>query len=343
MTLPIDTTLDFQSVSRAINLPQPVSGGDAVNKSYADAIAAGVIFKTAVEAASTGANVTVAAPGAALDGVTLTVGMRVLLKDQTTAAQNGLYTWNSAATPLTRPTDYATTSTAELGDSVYVDQGTINNGNIFTLVLPSAGAITVDTTGTSWSQTNGTGDITVGTGLTKNGNQLALAIPVPVSSGGLGTTTLTSHGVLIGEGATAPNAVVGATAGVALVSSGSASDPAFGPLGLATSGAVSGQLPLANGGTGAATAALARAALGVPSKFSQTIGDGATTTFTITHNLNTTAVQVQVYDQATGNLELVGVAVTGINAVTVGPFSAAPASAGGALPGGTGKQVVCVG
>jgi hypothetical protein len=278
MTLPLDTNLDAQSVSKVINLPAPTSAGDAVPKSYADAISAGVIYKIAVVAASTGSNVTLSSPGATLDGVTLSSGNRILLKDQTTTSQNGVWVWNGSSSALSRPTDYAAASVAQLGDSVYVDQGTANSGAVITLVGPTSGTITVDTTGTTWSQSN-LGVISAGTGLSKSGSTISLSVPVSV----------------------------------------------------------------ANGGTNATSAAAARASLSATGKFSQLIGDGSTTTFTVTHNLGTAAVQVQVFDVASGNLELVGVLISSTNAVSVGPFATAPAASGGSVPGGTGKQVVVVG
>jgi hypothetical protein len=101
-------------------------------------------------------------------------------------------------------------------------------------------------------------------------------------------------------------------------------------------------LPVVNGGTGAATVAGARTALGAVGKFAQSVGDGAATSYTVTHNLGTTDVQVNVYDMATGNIELAQVNVTSNNAVTV-TFGSAPAAAGGAIGSGTGKRVVVVG
>lgn len=101
-------------------------------------------------------------------------------------------------------------------------------------------------------------------------------------------------------------------------------------------------LPIADGGTGAATAATARAALGAVGKYATTIGDGATMTFAVQHNLGTTDVTVNVYDMATGAQELVQTAITDVNTVTV-TFSAAPVAAAGSMGSGTGKRVVVTG
>jgi hypothetical protein len=101
-------------------------------------------------------------------------------------------------------------------------------------------------------------------------------------------------------------------------------------------------LAIANGGTGAASVGAARTALGVPGKYAVTVGDGATTAFTVTHNLGTTDVVVQVYDMATGAQELVQTAAVTNNTCSV-TFASAPAAAGGSLGSGTGKRVVVVG
>jgi hypothetical protein len=107
-------------------IPNGVDPQDAVNVQQLDAAVAALVisWKDAVRAASTG-NVDVANPGAAIDGVTLQSGDRILLKDQTTASQNGIYIFNGASTPLTRSTD------ADIFDEleqaiVAVEEGTAN-------------------------------------------------------------------------------------------------------------------------------------------------------------------------------------------------------------------------
>lgn len=101
-------------------------------------------------------------------------------------------------------------------------------------------------------------------------------------------------------------------------------------------------LPVADGGTGSGTASGARTNLGAVGKYATTVGDGATTTFTVSHNLGTTDVTVQVFDMATGNMELVSVTIESNNSVQVG-FGVAPAAAAGALGSGTGKRIVITG
>src|SRR5215831_17274608 len=79
-------------------------------------------IKPPVRAAST-ANLSITAPGNPIDGVTLVTGDRILLKDQTTAAQNGLYVWNGASSTLTRVSDLSIASDFVFGFQVYVREG----------------------------------------------------------------------------------------------------------------------------------------------------------------------------------------------------------------------------
>lgn len=122
--------LDFESQATGINIPTPVLGGDIANKTYVDAIFGQLAWKDSVRAASTG-NVTLATPGAAMDGVTLALGDRVLLKDQTTTSENGIYVFDTATTALVRAVD------ADIFDEleaavVSVEEGTLNAGATFT-------------------------------------------------------------------------------------------------------------------------------------------------------------------------------------------------------------------
>ena len=118
--------LDFNSVTKITNLPNGVSAGDAVNMSQLDAAVQGVAWKDSVRTAST-ANVTLATPGTTMDGITLTSGDRVLLKNQTAGAENGIYIWTSSATLLTRSVDADTAIELEAAICA-VEEGTANGG-----------------------------------------------------------------------------------------------------------------------------------------------------------------------------------------------------------------------
>ena len=140
-----------------------------VSKEYVDAVKVGLDFKDSVRVAST-ANVTVSGPGAAIDGITLSSGDRVLLKNQSTASENGIYVFNGAASALTRATDADANAEVTAGLFTFVEEGTVNADSGF--VLTTDGSITVGSTSLAFAQFSGAGQIVAGDGLTKSGNQL---------------------------------------------------------------------------------------------------------------------------------------------------------------------------
>ena len=140
-----------------------------VSKEYVDAVKVGLDFKDSVRVAST-ANVTVSGPGAAIDGVTLSSNDRVLLKNQSTASENGIYVFNGAASAMTRATDADSSTEVTSGLFTFVEEGTVNADAGF--VLTTDGSITVGSTSLAFAQFSGAGQITAGDALTKSGNQL---------------------------------------------------------------------------------------------------------------------------------------------------------------------------
>lgn len=151
------------------NVATPTAATDGANKAYVDAAIQGLNVKTSARVAAA-ANVTVATPGTAIDGVTLTTGDRVLLMAQTTASQNGLYVFNGSASALTRTTD-ADVSAEVQSAFVFIEEGTgADNGFVMTTNAP----ITLGTTALTWTQFSGAGQITAGTGLSKSGNTLSI-------------------------------------------------------------------------------------------------------------------------------------------------------------------------
>lgn len=118
----IASDLDFNSIAKILNLPTPSAGGDAVNKAYVDSAVEGLAWKDSCRVA-TSSNVSLASPGATLDGIAMASGDRVLVRGQTTQSQNGIYVWNGAATPMTRAADASTA--AELEQAVVtIEEGT---------------------------------------------------------------------------------------------------------------------------------------------------------------------------------------------------------------------------
>lgn len=116
------TDLDLQSVSKVINVPTPTAAGDAVPKSYVDSAVEGLAWKDSARVA-TQSNINLASPGATIDGITMASQDRVLVRNQSTQSQNGIYVWNGAATALTRSLDASTF--AELEQAIItVEEGT---------------------------------------------------------------------------------------------------------------------------------------------------------------------------------------------------------------------------
>ena len=174
---------------RAVNIGDPSSPTDAANKQYVDAVARGLDWKSEVIAASTG-NVNVASPGATLDGVALSAAMqthpelgsvtRVLLKDNTAAAENGVWDWNGATSPLTRSVD-SNTGALLSGSTYTVQRGSVNADRVYRINTDDS--ITVGTTAISFGQIGAAAaPYTGSTGLVLVGQDFRVN---PTSGGGL--------------------------------------------------------------------------------------------------------------------------------------------------------------
>lgn len=152
---------------RITNLGDASGATDAVTKQQLDNAIAGLAWKAPVRVATTtnGTLATAYANGQTIDGVTLATGNRILIKDQTTGSENGIYTVNASGAP-TRATD--ANSTAELNSAtVYVIAGTTNADKAFT---QTANDPTVDTTALAWAQVGGGTAYTAGNGMTLSGS-----------------------------------------------------------------------------------------------------------------------------------------------------------------------------
>lgn len=122
MARKIFTDFDFQSVSKVINLPSPSATGDAVPKSYVDSLVEGLAWKDSCRVA-TQSSINLASPGATIDGITMVSQDRVLVRAQSTAADNGIYVWNGASTAMTRSLDASTFNELEQAVAT-VEEGT---------------------------------------------------------------------------------------------------------------------------------------------------------------------------------------------------------------------------
>jgi hypothetical protein len=151
--------------NKITGLGTPTADADAVTKSYVDAIAQGIDAKASVIAATT-ANITLSG-AQTIDGVSVIAGDRVLVKDQTTTANNGIYLCASGS--WTRTTD-ADTYAELVAAYTFVEGGTVNANNGFICTIPTSG--TLGSTSITFAQFSGAGQVTAGTGMSKTGNTL---------------------------------------------------------------------------------------------------------------------------------------------------------------------------
>ena len=164
----------FASPAAITGLPDPTNAQDAATKNYVDSLAQGLDVKPSVKAAST-ASLTHSGTQT-IDGVACVAGDRVLDKNNTSAALNGI--WVVASGAWTRATDMDSWSEIP-GAFCFVEQGTANANSGWTCTSDQGG--TLGTTAITWSQFAGPGTFTAGTGLTLTGTQFAAVIG---SSGG---------------------------------------------------------------------------------------------------------------------------------------------------------------
>ncbi|GIV50577.1 MAG: hypothetical protein KatS3mg038_1098 [Candidatus Kapaibacterium sp.] len=133
------TDLSLENAARVRNLLDPIAAQDAATKAYVDSLVEGLAWKDDVRVATTG-NINIASAPSSIDGVTLSNGDRVLVKDQTDARENGIYLFNGAGSAMTRALDASTG--AELNAAVVtVRAGTTNGGTTWrqTTVDPTLG------------------------------------------------------------------------------------------------------------------------------------------------------------------------------------------------------------
>lgn len=144
----------------------PTAGNHLTTKDYVDNIAAGVSPQSSVKAATT-ANITLSGTQT-IDGIAVAAGSRVLVKNQTAGAENGVYVVSAGA--WTRSPDFDGNPTNEVspGDLVYVETGTSNGNSSWVLVTNAP--ITVGSTALTFSVFSRPGDFEAGAGLTKTGN-----------------------------------------------------------------------------------------------------------------------------------------------------------------------------
>jgi len=169
-------SLNSQTIT---NLADPVNASDAATKSFVEATSQGLDVKDSCVAATT-ANITISTAlnnGDTLDGVTLSTNDRVLVKDQSTASENGIYVVGSSPA---RADDLAAGADAA-GFFTFVEQGTVNADNGF-VCTSNKGSAVVGTNNLTIAQFSGAGQVTAGDGLDKSGNTLSVDLK---ANGGL--------------------------------------------------------------------------------------------------------------------------------------------------------------
>ena len=181
-------TADIAVGSQKITgLADGTAAQDAATKNQVDVAQAGLDAKDSCRVATT-ANITLSGEQT-IDGVTTTTD-RVLVKNQTTGSQNGIYV--SAAGAWARSTDADANVEVTAGLYTLITEGTVAGGQGF--VLTTDDPITVGTTALTFSQFSGVGDLVGGTGITKTGNSIAVdASQTQVTAvGALNTGSITS-------------------------------------------------------------------------------------------------------------------------------------------------------
>lgn len=154
-----------------ISVATPTESGHAATKGYVDAARSGLDVKQSVRVATTEA-ITLSSgleDGDTIDGVTLATGNRVLVKNQDTASENGIYVVKASGAP-DRATDADTSAEVTAGMFTFVEEGTINADTGW--VLTTNDTITLGTTGLTFAQFSGAGSIVAGDGLSKSGSTL---------------------------------------------------------------------------------------------------------------------------------------------------------------------------
>jgi hypothetical protein len=214
----------------------PISALQLATKQYVDAVAEGLHVHASCAAATTGtlasitggtvtynngtagvgATLTLSVALTTLDGYTLLNGDRVLVKNEATQANNGIYTWATGGTVLTRATDFDTAAEMASGDFTFIIYGTLyaNTGWVQTDPVTVVGTSPV-----TWVQFSGAGAYTAGTGLTLTGTQFSIT-NTAVTAGAygsatqVGTFTVNAQGQLTAAASTTVTPAVGSITGL---------------------------------------------------------------------------------------------------------------------------------
>lgn len=233
------TSLTLGGLTSVAVTQDPVSALQLATKQYVDSVAEGLHVHAPSAAATpgtlasitggtvtynngtagVGATLTLSVALTVLDGYTLLNGDRVLVKNEVAQANNGIYTWATGGTVLTRATDFDTAAEMASGDFTFVTNGTLyaNTGWVQTDPVTVVGTSPV-----TWVQFSGAGTYTAGTGLTLTGSQFSLTAPVTAALGGSGYTSYATGDMLYASASTTLSKLTIGASDYVLTSSGTA-------------------------------------------------------------------------------------------------------------------------
>jgi hypothetical protein len=242
-----NTTINAVTLTTGTITTTPSNSNDITNKAYVDAAVSNVNYHAACNYATTadlgtvtynngssgiGATITKTAPFATLsiDGASPSVNQRILVKNESNAAYNGIYTVTSvgsviAGWVLTRATDYDQTGTGtnEIapGDTTFIVSGSVNAGTQW--VQTTDFPIVIGTTSINFAQIAGPGSYTAGTGLTLTSTQFSITNTAVTatsygSSTAIPTFTVNAQGQLTAASTVAVIAPAGTLSGTTLAS-----------------------------------------------------------------------------------------------------------------------------
>jgi hypothetical protein len=230
------TSLTLGGLTSVAVTQDPTSALQLATKQYVDAVAEGLHVHASCAAATpntlasitggtvtynngtagVGATLTLSVALTVLDGYTLVNGDRVLVKNEVASANNGIYTWATGGTVLTRATDFDTAAEMASGDFTFVSNGTLYANTGWVQIDP---VTVVGTSPVTWIQFSGAGAYTAGTGLTLTGTQFSIT-NTAVTAGAygsatqVGTFTVNAQGQLTLAGNTTITPAVGSITGL---------------------------------------------------------------------------------------------------------------------------------